>query len=182
LQQPRSISIDSPNTFQPRGRIDDARLDDWRSITANGVISLSSSKAGDRFQIIAGERRWRAAQWAGLLRVPVVVKEVGVGQEESLWDGPSKISSARISTDRRSTGIQAASDEFHHTQEKIAAAVGRSSVRRQLSPVKLPEDVRAGSQREPCRWGMPEHRWPAWRQTSDSWPATWSRAAIGARN
>src|SRR5918993_764709 len=66
-----------PNRFQPRARIDDARLDDLaRSIKSNGVIQpIVVRRDGERFHIIAGERRWRAAQKAGLLRVPVVVRE-----------------------------------------------------------------------------------------------------------
>src|SRR5215210_6627523 len=84
---PSDVDIDrlSPNEFQPRGRMDDTRLDELaRSIAANGVIQpIVVRKAGDRFQIIAGERRWRAAQKAGLLRVPIVVREVAPGQERS---------------------------------------------------------------------------------------------------
>src|SRR5687768_8390452 len=74
------VDIDrlSPNTFQPRAHVDDDRLDELaRSIKSNGVIQpIVVRKVGERFQIIAGERRWRAAQKAGLLRVPVVVRDV----------------------------------------------------------------------------------------------------------
>src|SRR5947207_2020391 len=79
------VDIDrlAPNDFQPRGYIDEARLEDLaRSIKANGIIQpIVVRKAGDRFQIIAGERRWRAALKAGLLRVPIVVRDVPAGQE-----------------------------------------------------------------------------------------------------
>src|SRR3954465_11318531 len=77
---PTEVDIDrlAPNDFQPRARMDDARLGEFtRSIKANGVIQpIVVRKIGDTFQIIAGERRWRAALRAGLLRVPVVVREV----------------------------------------------------------------------------------------------------------
>src|SRR5262249_54405734 len=68
----------SPNDFQPRGALDTARLEELaQSIRANGVIQpIVVRRVGDRFQIIAGERRWRAARLAGLQRVPVVVKDV----------------------------------------------------------------------------------------------------------
>src|SRR4051812_38108374 len=77
-----------PNDFQPRVYVDDARLQELaQSIKANGIIQpIVVRRMGDRFQIIAGERRWRAAQVAGLLRVPVVVREVAPGQEQSLLE------------------------------------------------------------------------------------------------
>ena len=59
-----------PNPFQPRAHVDDTRLDELtRSIRANGIIQpVIVRRTGDRYEIIAGERRWRAAQRAGLLR------------------------------------------------------------------------------------------------------------------
>src|SRR5436305_12626729 len=78
----------SPNEFQPRIHVDDARLQELaQSIKSNGVIQpIVVRKIGDRFQIIAGERRWRAAKLAGLLRVRIVVKHVVAGQEQSLLE------------------------------------------------------------------------------------------------
>src|SRR6185503_21392229 len=65
-----------PNDFQPRVHVDESRLRELaQSIKANGVIQpIIVRKVDDRFQIIAGERRWRAARLAGLLRVPIVVR------------------------------------------------------------------------------------------------------------
>src|SRR3989442_15506233 len=89
---PSQIDVDVdllvPNAFQPRGLVDDARLDDLaRSIKSNGIIQpIIVRRIGDRFQIIAGERRWRAARKAGLRRVPVVVRDVAEGQERSLLE------------------------------------------------------------------------------------------------
>ena len=82
-----------------RARSTIARLEELaQSIKSNGVIQpIVVRKAGDRFQIIAGERRWRAAQKAGLLRVPVVVRDVDAGQtsdRSSRWRS-SRTSSAR---------------------------------------------------------------------------------------
>ena len=78
---PFEIDVDrlTPNRFQPRGHVEDSRLDELaRSIQSNGVIQpIIVRKTGDAFQIIAGERRWRAAMQAGLRRVPVVVREIG---------------------------------------------------------------------------------------------------------
>src|SRR5712691_11321927 len=87
---PSEVDIDrlSPNRFQPRTHVDDARLDDLaRSIKTNGIIQpIVVRRVGDRFQIIAGERRWRAAKMAGLLRVPVAVRDVAPGSERSLLE------------------------------------------------------------------------------------------------
>src|SRR5262245_45386672 len=84
------VDIDrlTPNDFQPRVMIDDARLQDLaQSIKANGVIQpIIVRRHGDHFQIIAGERRWRAAKSAGLMRVPIVIKEIATGQERSLLE------------------------------------------------------------------------------------------------
>src|SRR5438552_11664304 len=77
-----SIEVDidrlTPNEFQPRVHVDETRLRELAdSIRSNGVIQpIIVRKVEDRFQIIAGERRWRAAGMAGLVRVPVVVREV----------------------------------------------------------------------------------------------------------
>src|SRR6188472_1169987 len=93
-ESPRSglveIDVDrlSPNTQQPRLQMDDARLRELAdSIKANGIIQpILVRRAGERFQIIAGERRWRAARQAGLLRVPVVIKDIAPGREGSLLE------------------------------------------------------------------------------------------------
>src|SRR4029078_2398942 len=86
---PTEVDIDrlAPNDFQPRSPVaDDERLEEWaRSITVNGIIQpIVVRRVGDRFQIIAGERRWRAALKAGLRRVPVVIRDVAAGQAQSL--------------------------------------------------------------------------------------------------
>src|SRR5690349_12277401 len=84
------VDIDrlSPNEFQPRIALDDANLAELaQSIKAHGIIQpIVVRRAGERFQIIAGERRWRAAHQAGLLRVPVVIKDIAPGREGSLLE------------------------------------------------------------------------------------------------
>src|SRR6266511_1326271 len=78
----------APNEFQPRAQVDDARLHDLaQSIKSNGVIQpIVVRTVGDRFQIIAGERRWRAAKLAGLRRVPIVVRDVAPDHNQSLLE------------------------------------------------------------------------------------------------
>ena len=138
-----------PNRFQPRGQMDDARLDDLaRSITANGVIQpIVVRRDGDQFQIIAGERRWRAAQKAGLLRVPVVVREVSDGQDRSLLEMAlvENIQRENLNPIDEAAAYRRLSDEFRLTQEEIAAAVGkdRASIANFQRLLRLPAEVQA---------------------------------------
>ena len=102
---------------------------------------------GDRFQIIAGERRWRAAKRAGLLRVPVVVRDVAPGQEQSLLEMAliENIQRENLNPIDEALAYRRLADEFHLTQEDIATAVGkdRASVANYLRLLKLPDEVRA---------------------------------------
>jgi ParB family chromosome partitioning protein len=148
---PLEVDVDrlSPSAFQPRGQVDDDRLSDLaRSIKSNGVIQpIIVRKVGDRFQIIAGERRWRAARQAGLARVPVVVREVAKGQERSLLEMAliENIQREDLNPIDEAHAYRRLSVEFHLTQEDIADAVGkdRSSVANYVRLLKLPDDVRA---------------------------------------
>jgi ParB family chromosome partitioning protein len=148
---PLEVDVDRlmPNAMQPRAHLDDARLEELaRSIKANGVIQpIIVRKTGDRFQIIAGERRWRAAQKAGLLRVPVVVRDVVAGQERSLLEMAlvENIQRENLNPIDEALAYRRLSDEFHLTQEDIATAVGkdRASVANFLRLLKLPGEIRA---------------------------------------
>ena len=148
---PLEVDVDRlmPNAMQPRAHLDDARLEELaRSIKANGVIQpIIVRKTGDRFQIIAGERRWRAAQKAGLLRVPVVVRDVVAGQERSLLEMAlvENIQRENLNPIDEALAYRRLSDEFHLTQEDIATAVGkdRASVANFLRLLKLPDEIRA---------------------------------------
>ena len=145
------IDIDRivPNRFQPRAHMDDARLDDLaRSITANGVIQpIIVRRDGDRFHIIAGERRWRAAQKAGLMRVPVVVRDVASAQDRSLLEMAlvENIQRENLNPIDEALAYRRLSDEFRLTQEEIAAAVGkdRASIANFQRLLRLPAEVQA---------------------------------------
>jgi ParB family transcriptional regulator, chromosome partitioning protein len=153
--EPRMSTVDvdidrlSPNDFQPRAYVDDARLKELASsIASNGVIQpIVVRKVGDRFQIIAGERRWRAARLAGLQRVPVVVRTVETGQERSLLEMAliENIQRENLNPIDEALGYRRLSDEFQMRQEDIAAAVGkdRATVANVLRLLKLPDEVRA---------------------------------------
>jgi ParB family chromosome partitioning protein len=145
------IDIDriTPNAFQPRGGMDDARLDDLaRSIKSNGIIQpIIVRRTGERFEIIAGERRWRAAQRAGLLRVPVVVRDVPAGQDRPLLELAliENIQRENLNPIDEAQAYRRLSDEFQLTQDDIAAAVGkdRATVANFLRLLRLPDEVRA---------------------------------------
>src|SRR4051812_10735283 len=138
-----------PNTFQPRGHVDEARLQELaQSIKANGVIQpIVVRKVGDRFQIIAGERRWRASLKAGLRRVPIVVRSVPAGQDRSLLEMAliENIQRQDLNPIEEALAYRRMTDEFHLKQEDIAVAVGkdRTTVANHLRLLKLPEEVRA---------------------------------------
>src|SRR5438067_11719182 len=148
-----SVEVDidrlSPNDLQPRGLMDPSALEDLsRSILANGIIQpIVVRKIGDRFQIIAGERRWRAAKQAGLFRVPVVVRDVAPGSEASLLEMAlvENIQRENLNPIEEALAYRRLADEFQMTQEAIAAAVGkdRATVANMMRLLKLPDEVRA---------------------------------------
>jgi len=145
----RSLDIDSdllrPNKFQPRTQMDEERIEDLaRSIRANGIIQpIVVRKVEERYEIIAGERRWRAAQRAGLLKVPVVVRDI---PEERLLAVAliENIQREDLNPIEEAVAYRRLSDEFHLTQEQIADAVGkdRSSVANYVRLLRLPQEVR----------------------------------------
>jgi ParB family chromosome partitioning protein len=147
---PTEVDIDrlSPNQFQPRVSADDAKLEDLaRSISSHGVIQpIVVRKIGDRFQIIAGERRWRAAKRAGLMRVPVVIKDVAAGREQSLLEMAliENIQREDLNPIDEALAYRRLADDFQLKQEDIATAVGkdRASVANYLRLLKLPDEVR----------------------------------------
>lgn len=150
-QGPLEIDVDllSPNDDQPRMQMDDARLEDLaRSIRSNGIIQpILVRRAGDRYRIIAGERRWRAAQRAGLRKVPVIVREVAEDSHKDLLQLAliENIQREDLNCVDEAAAYQRLAEEFQLTQDQIATAVGkdRSSVANYLRLLKLPDEVRA---------------------------------------
>ena len=148
---PTEVDVDliSPNEHQPRHRFEDARLDELaQSIKANGVIQpIVVRKVDGGYRIIAGERRWRAAQRAGLTRVPVVIKEVAAGSEAKMLEMAliENIQREDLNPIDQAAAYEKLSTDFRMTQEEIAAAVGkdRSSVANHMRLLKLPQEVRA---------------------------------------
>ena len=147
---PTEVDVDAllPNELQPRHRFEDARLEELaQSIKSNGVIQpIVVRKVVEGYRIIAGERRWRAAQRAGLTRVPVVVKDVGAGRDAQLLEMAliENIPREDLNPIDQAAAYEKLSTDFNMTQEQIAAAVGkdRSSVANHMRLLKLPQEVR----------------------------------------
>ena len=143
------VDLLAPNEHQPRLQMDDARLQELAdSIKANGIIQpILVRRTGSTFRIIAGERRWRAAQRAGLHKVPVVVRDVQEGSAKELLELAliENIQRENLNAVDEALAYRRLADEFGLTQEQIAAAVGkdRSSVANFMRLLKLPEEVRA---------------------------------------
>jgi ParB family chromosome partitioning protein len=148
------IDLLEPNHYQPRGQFDAERLEDLaKSIKANGVIQpivvrkIDSAAGGrERYQIIAGERRWRAAQRAQLSTVPVVVKEIAPTEKKRLLEMAliENIQREDLNPMEAAGAYQRLVDEFQLKQEDIAVQVGkdRATVANYLRLLKLPEEVR----------------------------------------
>ena len=136
-----------PNREQPRGTIEEARLEELaESIRAHGIIQplVVSRQEDGTFEIVAGERRWRAAQRAGLLRVPVVERTVASSKrlELALIENIQREDLNAIET---AAAYARLADEFGFTQEAIARSVGRdrATVANYQRLLRLPAEVRA---------------------------------------
>jgi ParB family chromosome partitioning protein len=145
--QDADIDLLSPNTHQPRLQMDDARLDDLaRSIKSAGVIQpIVVRRENGRYRIIAGERRWRAAQRAGLTRVPIVVRDVAAGDDRSVLEMAliENLQREDLNPIDEATAYKRLAEEFQLTQDAIASAVGkdRSTVANTLRLLRLPEEL-----------------------------------------
>lgn len=119
-----------PGKYQPRSYMDDAALQTLAdSIKSQGIMQpiLVRQLADEQYEIIAGERRWRASQIAGLKEVPVLVREIA--DESALAMALiENIQRENLNPLEEAQGIKRLIDEFAMTHEKAAVAVGRSRV------------------------------------------------------
>lgn len=138
------VSAMAPHPDQPRRRFDDAALDELAaSIAARGVIQpIVVRPHGREYQIVAGERRWRAAQRAKLVEVPVVVREFDEAEtlEIALVEN---IQRQDLNAIEEAQAYQRLSGDYGHTQEALAKIVhkSRSHVANLLRLLELPESV-----------------------------------------
>jgi ParB family chromosome partitioning protein len=139
---PLQIDIDliEPSPFQPRTRFREEALEElMRSIQASGIIQpLVVRPIGNRFQLIAGERRWRAAQRAGLSKVPVIARQVPdeLALEMTLVENIQREDLNAIEAARAFERLMA---EFQLTQEAVAERTGkdRATVANSVRLLKL---------------------------------------------
>ena len=143
---PQEIDIDliEPSPYQPRTRFHEQALDELaRSIKASGIIQpLVVRPIGSRFQLIAGERRWRAAQRAGLNRVSAIVRQVPdeLALEMTLVEN---IQREDLNAMEAARAFERLMDEFHLTQESVAERTGkdRATVANAIRLLKLEKQI-----------------------------------------
>jgi ParB family chromosome partitioning protein len=133
------------NPDQPRKRFDEAKLEELAaSIRQHGVVEpILVRREGARYRILAGERRWRAAQRAGLREVPALVREA-TDREAFELALVENIQRADLNAIEEAEAYEVLASDHGLTQEEIAARVGkeRSTVANALRLLKLPEEVR----------------------------------------
>ncbi|PYT80454.1 MAG: chromosome partitioning protein ParB [Acidobacteria bacterium] len=143
---PQELDIDliEPSPYQPRTKFHEQGLDELaRSIKTSGIIQpLVVRPIGSRFQLIAGERRWRAAQRAGLNKVSAIVKQVPdeLALEMTLVENIQREDLNAIEAAR---AFERLMDEFHMTQEQVAERTGkvRATVANAVRLLKLEKQI-----------------------------------------
>lgn len=134
-----------PNRSQPRKHFDESKLQELaETIKEKGILDpLMVRKMGEGYELIAGERRWRAAQKAGLKEVPVIVREVDDREvlEISLIENLQR---EDLNPIEKAEGFKRLIEEFQVSQEKISGRVGkdRTTVTNALRLLKLPPQVK----------------------------------------
>ena len=139
----------APNPFQPRISVESDSLEELTlSIEAHGVIQpIITRLVGDDYEIIAGERRWRAAQRAGLETVPCIVQDVS--NEEALQLALiENLQREDLSSIEAARGYRRLMDEFGMTQEQLSQLIGksRSGIANTLRLLDLPQEIQEGIQ------------------------------------
>ena len=134
-----------PNKDQPRKRFNEAALSELAdSISQHGIIQplLVRPLSGGTYQLVAGERRWRASRMAGLKEVPVVIKELS-DEEASVIAMIENLQREDLNAIEEADGIKYLMTKYGLTQEEVSERVGksRSAVANALRLLKLPESV-----------------------------------------
>ncbi len=141
------IPIDKivPNRYQPRKHFDPAKLSQLAdSLKRHGLIQpiMVKAKENDRFELIAGERRWRASQLAGFSKIPAIIKDVQP-QEMVEWALIENLQREDLNPLEKANAYAKLTSDFSLTQETVAARVGidRSSVSNFLRLLQLPKEI-----------------------------------------
>jgi ParB family chromosome partitioning protein len=134
-----------PNAFQPRKDFDETSIEELaQSIKENGIIQpLVVRKSEGNYEIIAGERRWRAAQRVGLTKVPVIIKDVSDRQalELALVENLQR---EDLNPIEEAAAYEQLIEDFGLTHEEISTRIGkeRSTITNQLRLLKLPDEIK----------------------------------------
>ena len=135
-----------PSPYQPRKHMDEAELQTLaESIRASGILQpILARRVGDQFEIVAGERRWRAAKIAGLTQVPVLVRAI-TDQESAVFGLVENLQREDLNAIEKAQGFQLLMQKLSATQEEVAKKVGfeRSTVANFLRLLDLPDAVQA---------------------------------------
>ncbi len=144
----RTVSVErlEPNRFQPRSVFDESGLEELaESIRSQGVVQpiVVTPRGAERFTIVAGERRWRAARKAGLETVPVVVREVEDDRQMLEMALVENVQRADLNAIEEAEAYRMLGERFEQSQEEIARRVGkgRTTVTNSLRLLRLPEEV-----------------------------------------
>ncbi len=133
-----------PNPLQPRTRFDEVKLQELaESISSTGLVQpIVVRRKGERFEIVAGERRWRAAQIAGVHELPAIVRDLSDTEMLELAI-IENVQRADLSPLEEAQGYRQLMDRFGHTQERLAEALGksRSHIANLLRLLTLPDAV-----------------------------------------
>ncbi len=150
LKGSRQVPVEllHPGRYQPRHSIDEEQIEELaQSVRENGILQpllvRRHPEQADAFEIIAGERRWRAAQMAKVHEVPVVIKDLN--DQQSLEIGlVENLQRQDLSPLEEADGYQRLMTEFNHTQEVLAKTVGksRSHVANMIRLLGLPPQVK----------------------------------------
>jgi ParB family chromosome partitioning protein len=138
------IDLIDPSPFQPRSRFREEALEELaQSIRSSGIVQpIVVRPVGKRFQLIAGERRWRAAQRAALSRVPAVVRDVRdeIALEMTLVENLQR---EDLNPVEQARAFQRLTDEFHLTQEQAAERTGkdRATIANSVRLLRLEESI-----------------------------------------
>jgi ParB family chromosome partitioning protein len=140
------ISQIQPNPFQPRKTFNEASIEELaRSVRQHGIVQpLVVTRSGDKYKLIAGERRFRAAQKAGLTTVPVLIKEMMAEGDALQIALIENIQREDLNPIEEAMAYHQLHDDFQLTQEEISRRVGkeRSTVANFLRLLKLPDPVK----------------------------------------
>jgi ParB family chromosome partitioning protein len=136
----------APNRYQPRSDFDDAGLEELaESIRRQGVVQpiVVTPGSDGKFTIIAGERRWRAARRAGLLEVPVVIRELESDQQLLEMALVENLQRSDLNPVEEGEAYRSLKDSFGLSQEEIARQVGkaRSTISNAVRLLSLPDEI-----------------------------------------